>query len=140
MARQAVFQSNLASFTSNTHTLSVTVPPGLSNSILVITKSCQVSLQWSTFTSMSVNGSTAGVIDGGSSTVEGIQRSIRTWYVLLPTAGTYNIVGTWTTSSSNGGLMTAVVYDAIDQAGPLQVPIEYVSNGNAANPIAKTFA
>lgn len=134
------FQSNLNSFTSNNHTLSLTVPAGLSNSILVITKSCQTSLPWTTFVNVSVNGSTTGVVDAGSSTTTGIQRSIRAWYVLNPTPGTYNVVGSWSTSSSNGGLMSAVLYDGIDQTAPLQVATEYVSGGSIATPIRRTFA
>lgn len=134
MGRQAVFQSNLGSFTSNNHTLSVTVPSGLSNRILVITKSCNNNLPWTSFTSITVNGSSAGIVDAGTSGNALAARSIRTWYLLAPAVGTYDVQLSFSTSSMNGGLLTAVLYDNVDQATPI-ADFKSVSSGSAATPV-----
>lgn len=138
MALISTFQTNLPSFTNVNHVVPVTVPSGLSNSVLVIMKTVQSSLPWNSFTEMQVNGSTTGVVASTGSTVTGIQRSIRVWYILNPTAGSYNVTGVWNTTSQNGGLMTVALYDAVDQTTPFT--IDYLSAGGIGTPAIKTFA
>lgn len=127
-------QSSLNSFTSNSHVLSVTIPSGFTNTVLLIFKDCNNDLPWTTFTGITVNGSSAGVtavVDSGAGLAN---RSIRVWRLVNPTPGTYNISVNFNTSSANGGLLLAAMYDDADQTTPVS-DTEQGSGGSVSSPI-----
>jgi hypothetical protein len=127
-------QSNLNSFTSNSHTLSVTIPSGFTNTALLIFKDCNNDLPWTTFNDVTVNGSTAGVVAVVDSGAGLANRSIRVWRVVNPTPGTYNIAANFSTSSANGGLLLVAMYDDVDQTTPI-ADFEAGSGGSVPSPI-----
>lgn len=130
-------QNSLNSFTNNSHVLSVTVPSGLTNSVMVIIKDCNNDLPWSTYTGITVNGSSAGITDIGNSGAALANRSLRAWYLLAPPSGTYNVSVNFNTSSANGGALTVLVFDAVDQVSPI-ADFEASSSGSISTPIGHT--
>lgn len=134
---QYTAQSALGSFTANSHVLSVTVPAGLTNAVLLIFKDCNNDLPWTTFTGITVNGTSAGVVAVGDSGSGLANRSIRVWRVNAPTAGTYNISVDFSTSSANGGLLLAAVFDDVSQTTPI-ADFQATSTGSTATPISRS--
>lgn len=90
---------NQPGFTNATVTLPVTVPSGAE---LLVIKIASKEPDWIDFTSLTVNGTSVGVVLQVTS-ANAANRGCRIWTVVNPTPGTYNIVATWTTSSGNGG-------------------------------------
>lgn len=129
--------ANPASFTGNNLTLSVTVPAGLVDSVLVITKAVEKS-SFSDLTGITVNGSATGVTEQITNAVAA-NRSNRIWTLVAPPAGTYNIVLSFTTSSTNGGLFSAMVFTGVDQASPVSATAQS-SQGSVATPISVAIA
>lgn len=127
-------QNSVNPFAGSSHTLSVTVPAGLTNSLMVIIKDCNSTLPWTTFTNLTVNGSTTGVTDIVNSGSGLANRSIRAWYLKTPPSGTYNVAANFSTSSDNGGVLTVLVFDAIDQTTPI-ADTKFGSGGSVSSPI-----
>lgn len=128
-------QSFHPQFTSNNHQLTVTVPAGLSNSVMLITKDCNDVLPWSTFTTLTVGGSTTGVVPVGGSGDNLAGVSVRAWLLINPPAGTYVVSANFNTSSQNGGVLAVDVFDDVDTAAAVS-DFKTFSGGSVSSPIS----
>lgn len=134
MALQYSNQSYQHQFTANSHSLSVTIPSGLTNAVMLIVKDCNNDLPWTTFNDLTVNGSTSGVVSVGTSGNALAAVSLRAWVVVNPTPGTYNVSANFSTSSANGGMLSVDVFDLVDQTTPI-ADFEAGSGGSVASPL-----
>ncbi len=134
MALRYSNQSYQHQFTANSHSLSVTIPAGLTNAVMLIVKDCNNDLPWTTFNDLTVNGSTTGVVSVGTSGSALAAVSLRAWVVVNPTPGTYNVAANFSTSSANGGMLSVDVFDLVDQTTPV-ADFKAGSGGSVASPL-----
>lgn len=126
---------HVGSFVENSHTLSVTVPVGAAALLLGATINRD---NWGQLTSLTVDGVDI-IANVAGSTPSGVaNRSARWWYLLNPTAGTYNVVWNYTTSSENGGGMVAICVDTIDGATPIN-DAQQSSTGSGSSPLSNSI-
>lgn len=123
-----------AAWVSNSHARTVTIPAGLTNSVMLIIKDCSNDLPWTTFTGITVNGSSAGIVDVVNSGSGLASQSIRAWRLNSPPAGTYDVSVDFNTMSANGGTLTIIVLDDVNQTTPI-ADTEWGSSGSVSSPI-----
>lgn len=97
---------------SATHTVSITVPSGTNTCLTVIAYNSS----GSTATGVTYNG----VAMTSRGTATGTNASVIVYTMVAPTAGTYNVIVTWSASSSNR-LMYAIVTDQTDQTNEISL-------------------
>lgn len=123
------------SFSTNTPTLSVTVPSGAD---LLLFSEVINNDNWGQLTGVTVNGSSAGIVQYGTTPSGAANRSARVWGIISPTAGTYNIVWTYTTSSNNGGGLLAMCFTGTDLTTPISAS-NVSSTGGGSSPLTTTI-
>ncbi len=119
------------SFVENAHTLSVTVPSGAEVLLIGVQINNDV---WSQLTSLTFNGASVGT-NVGTTPNSVANRSCRWYAVVSPSAGTFNIVATYSTSSNNKGGMLAVCLTGVD-TGSLIADAQASSTGSGSSPLS----
>ncbi|MEO7494713.1 MAG: hypothetical protein ABIT83_17505 [Massilia sp.] len=94
---------------------------------------------WAQLTGPTVNGTAVGVVQAGTTPAGLANRSIRAWYVLNPTVGTYDIQWNYSTTSENGGGAMAVCLGA-GVSGTAPTVAAYSSTGSGASPLSTAIA
>jgi hypothetical protein len=127
--------ADLGAFGPDNQTLSVTVPAGAD---LLLFSEVINNDNWGQLTGVTVNGSSAGIVQFGTTPSGAANRSARVWGIISPTAGTYNIVWSFTTSSNNGGGVLAMCFTGTDLTTPVSAS-NVSSTGGGSSPLTTTI-
>lgn len=130
-------RGDFGTFESNDKTISVTVPSGAELLVLKVMGGNGGS-NWNHLTSVTVNGSSTGVTLQVTSLADMAIKS-RIWTLVNPTAGTYNVVWNFSTSSENGGAYFAECWaGGVDTGTPVE-DTDSNGNGSPTSPMTNTL-